>query len=380
MIHDWGLIYILNFATFVPGAPMKAKERVRIAMQNGKADCVPFLPQICVPHAVKALGMDFEATLLEVIRKPQLMNQLTFECVKHYGVDGLRAWMPGAPLEVDKIKGVWHGIDPATGKVIGPVDFEGGGGVVAPETVILQTEEDIDRIPVPTAAEILAGNRLDGIREILREAGDDFFVISAPGLHTVEYLTFQRGKIQAMLDLIDRPDFCHRALEKALAIAIEEARAMAQIGIDAFMIADTFGGVISPAQFKEFCLPYFRRFVQALRGKGPLIYLHICGHSSHLFEAMADTGVDCIEPLDAIAGVSVADAKRRVGRRVALMGGMNTVKLAHGSLREVIADCRRCLREGAAGGGYILASGDMLPTETSPEKVRAMLALAREYK
>jgi len=39
-------------------------------------------------------------------------------------------------------------------------------------------------------------------------------------------------------------------------------------------------------------------------------------------------------------------------------------------------ECRRCIREAAAGGGYILAAGDMLPTETSPEKIHAMVDMA----
>ena len=79
-------------------------------------------------------------------------------------------------------------------------------------------------------------------------------------------------------------------------------------------------------------------------------------------------------------GVSVADAKRRVGGRVALMGGVHNVKLARGTLQDVTDDCRRCLTEGAPGGGYILACGDMLPTETSREKVEAMVAAAHGYR
>ena len=161
------------------------------------------------------------------------------------------------------------------------------------------------------------------------------------------------------------------------------ALALAAVGICAYMIADTFGGVIGPEAFKEFCLPYFRRFVGEVRSRlgerCPLIYLHICGNSTRLFELMAETGVDCIEPLDPLGGVEVADAKRRVGHRVALMGGVNTVKLAHGSVEEVRKDLQRCLTQGAPGGGYVLASGDMLPTETSPEKVSLMLEAAHAY-
>ena len=161
------------------------------------------------------------------------------------------------------------------------------------------------------------------------------------------------------------------------------AFALTEIGIDGLLLGDTFGGVVGPNGFKEFFLPYFQRFVAEMRGRYgarcPIIYLHICGNSTRLLELMADTGVDCIEPLDPLGGVIVKDAKQRVGRRVALMGGVHTVKLAHGTLAEVEQDIQRCLHEGAPGGGYVLACGDMLPTETSREKVEAMLSAARSY-
>ncbi|KKM62796.1 hypothetical protein LCGC14_1518050 [marine sediment metagenome] len=39
----------------------------------------------------------------------------------------------------------------------------------------------------------------------------------------------------------------------------------------------------------------------------------------------------------------------------------------------------RCLSEGAPGGRYILAAGDMLPTETSREKVELMLEMSNTW-
>jgi uroporphyrinogen-III decarboxylase len=358
---------------------MNAKERVRIAMTNGTPDRVPVIPQICTPHAVRRLGLDYEKTILETIRNPELLNELDYQCVRSYGVDGMRAWTLPDPMDVVQVDGKWYGRDPKTGRRLGEVDFQGGGGIVPSEEPVMHTDDDIDRIEVPAVDEILQGGRLDSVRKIIRDAGNDLFVIGAPGYFTVEYITFQRGKALAMMDLLDRPEFCHRMLEKALAVAIQNALALAAVGVDGLYIGDTFGGVISPGQFREFCVPYIRRFVQAVKGKGPLVYLHICGNSTRILELMADTGVDCIEPLDPLGGVSVADAKRRVGGRVALMGGVHTVKLAHGALRDVVDDCRRCLVEGAPRGGYILACGDMLPTETSREKVEAMVNAAKNY-
>jgi uroporphyrinogen-III decarboxylase len=253
--------------------------------------------------------------------------------------------------------------------------------------VINCAEEIAEKIPVRPAEDILKSGKLDSIKAIIKEGGEDLFVIGAPGCFTVEEITFVRGKAQAMMDILDDPDFCHAIMERALAASIQTSLALAAIGIDALYIGDTYGGVISPDHFREFCVPYIKRFVKAIKGlpaagdrrKRPLVYLHICGNSTRILEMMADTGVDCIEPLDPLGGVKVADAKQRVGRRVALMGGVHTVKLAHGTLQEVVADCRRCLEEGAPGGGYILAAGDMLPTETSREKVEAMLNAARNY-
>lgn len=362
---------------------MTGKERVRTAMRNGTPDCVPCIPQICVPHAVLALGLDYESTLLDVIRNPLRMNEISFACARQYGVDGMRAWIPPDPLDVVQDKGIWYGHDPETGKRVGKVDFAGGGGVVAPEEPTLRTSEDIDAIPVPSAEAILRSGKLDGIRSIISAAGDDCFIISCPDSFTPQYLTSVRGKALAMMDLIDQPEFCHRAQEKALQASLQQAFALTEIGIDGLMIGDTFGGIVGPTGFKEFILPYFRRFVGEMRKRygtrRPMIYMHICGNSTGLFELMADTGVDCIEPLDPLGGVIVKDAKNRVGHRVALMGGVHTVKLAHGTLAEVEQDIQRCLQEGAPGGGYVLACGDMLPTETSREKVEAMLSAARSY-
>jgi uroporphyrinogen-III decarboxylase len=45
-------------------------------------------------------------------------------------------------------------------------------------------------------------------------------------------------------------------------------------------------------------------------------------------------------------------------------------------VEEVRQECRRCIREAGKNGGYILAACDMLPTETEPEKVRAMIEIA----
>ena len=62
------------------------------------------------------------------------------------------------------------------------------------------------------------------------------------------------------------------------------------------------------------------------------------------------------------------------------MGGVNTVTLINGSPEDVYKESVKCCHDGAAGGGYILAAGDMVPDFAPEESVLAMIKAAKEYK
>jgi len=354
------------------------KERMRMAMSGGVPDRVPTMPQICHPHAIRMLELPFRETILEVLRNPPLMNRLVLRCARLYGVDGLRAFLPRETTRLEEDGPNAYSVD-EDGRRTGRVDFRGGGGITPFEECLIRDDADLERLQVPDAETLADSPAVASVRETVREAGDDLFVASAPGNFTIEGVAFHRGKQQTMHDLIESPDFAHRIIDKLTDMAIQRALALCRAGVDALYLGETFGGVVGPRHFQEFCVPYIARLVDAVQPCDVLTYLHICGNSTLILEMMADTGIDCIEPLDPLGGVDIADAKRRVGDRVALMGGVNTVALARGTLDEVVSDCRRCLRDGAPGGGYILACGDMLPTETPPDRVRAMLDAATRF-
>ena len=231
--------------------------------------------------------------------------------------------------------------------------------------------------PVP-ADDLVHTEAFRPIRRNIEAFGNDMFVVGVPGQFTVETLSYIQGMEQTLMDIVERPDFIKKITERKLEVSIESAKAMAQLGVEALYIGETFGQFMSPEQFKVFCLPYFQRFVDVLKSSGILIYLHMCGRVEHLFELAAETGVHCFEPIDEVAGTRIREAKDILGSRMALMGGVNTVVLSSGTVGEVRRECTRCIREAGENGGYILAACDMLPTETSEEKVAAMVAVARE--
>ena len=356
---------------------MNAKERARIAMSGGIPDRVPVIPQICPPHAVRAAGLPFKETIIDLLLHPRKYDLLVAECALNYGVDGVRVWMARPARTIEWDGEYAYEVDSQSGERIGTVDFMGGGGVVRLRAKQRQlTDEDIEAIDVVPAEQLLADEALVPTRRAIEQYGDNLFIIGCPGAFTVEHLYFSQGMEAALMDIEDRPDFIKRLSDRLTEEAIQKGIALAKAGVDAIYVGETFGQFLSPAKFAELCVPYFRRFVEAVRPHGPLIYMHMCGQVMHLLDLVVETGADCFEPLDVVAGMRMAEVKERIGGRMALMGGVNTVSLSRGSLQQVKDDCTRCIREAGEGGGYILAACDMLPTETSGEKVRAMVECA----
>ena len=188
-----------------------------------------------------------------------------------------------------------------------------------------------------------------------------------------------RGRAQALIDLYDRPQFVSAVMDLLADTMIQIGEKLLSTGIDAFYIGDpsSSASLISPRHFERFCFPGYRKFCRHFAETDILMYLHICGNSNPLLEMMADTGAHCVEPLDPLGGVSVADAKRRIGSQVALMGGVNTLTLSRSTPEEVRREAIQKCREGGPTG-YILAAGDMVPPNTSLENLRAMVEVATQ--
>jgi uroporphyrinogen decarboxylase len=135
--------------------------------------------------------------------------------------------------------------------------------------------------------------------------------------------------------------------------------------------------VISPRQFAEFGQPYLKRLVDFIHGRGRAVTLHICGKTALIWEAMADTGADCLS-LDNAADLE--DAKVKIGHRVRLMGNVPPSEIMlQGTPAQVRNAVRACIRKAHNNPkGLIVASGCSLPVETPFTNIDAMLDAVRE--
>jgi uroporphyrinogen-III decarboxylase len=359
---------------------LTSRELMRRAMRRQPAPRIPTMPQICHDTPVRIFsaedGVDWLEGMKRCIEDPALIYDYVIRLVETVDCDGLRLFVKPEPMSIHRSGDDLLVLDPETGRRIGRIDTMGGGGFV-PDTPPPPVEDLED---VAERLEAMVQEFTDEKMELLRQARDrvpNRFVAGAPGGITMNTYTAFRGRAQAMMDFYDRPDFVSAVMDMQAEAVIQRAEKLLKTGIDVFYIGDpaASGSLISPKHFDQFCLPAYRKFCRHFQDEEILIYIHICGNSDPILEMMADTGADVVEPLDPLGGVSVADAKRRIGGRVALMGGVNTLTLAHGTPEEVRAEAIQKCREGGPYG-YILAAGDMVPPETPLENLQAMVDVA----
>ncbi len=190
---------------------------------------------------------------------------------------------------------------------------------------------------------------------------------------------FARIKAMALND----PDTLHRLLSVNTDAVIAYLAAQRAAGAQALQVFDTWGGVLSPAMYREFSLPYLQRIARELdRGQGaeraPLI-LFGKGTAAYL-EDLATSGADGVG-VDWL--VELGEAARRTRGKVALQGNLDPATL-YGSPDAIRREVRRALdsyRDGNGGSreGHVFNLGHGMSPDMNPDHVAVLVDEVHAY-
>ncbi len=245
----------------------------------------------------------------------------------------------------------------------------------------LRSASDVARLAVPdmgtelryvTDAVRLIRRELDGAVPLIGFSGSPWtlacYMVEGGG--SKEY-----ARIKAMA--LNEPALLHRVLSVVTDAVIAYLGAQREAGAQALQVFDTWGGVLSPAMYREFSLPYLTRIARELaRGEGaqrtPLI-LFGKGNGVHL-EALAASGAEAV---GVDWTVELADAARRTGGRVALQGNLDPATL-YGAPEAITREATRVLDSYAEGNGgsregHVFNLGHGMSPDMDPEHVRVLV-------
>ncbi|OQC14857.1 MAG: methylcobalamin:coenzyme M methyltransferase [Firmicutes bacterium ADurb.Bin080] len=131
--------------------------------------------------------------------------------------------------------------------------------------------------------------------------------------------------------------------------------------------------MVSVDMFREFFLPYFKKFIDQAHSFGIKCCLHSCGSIDRYIPDLINAGVDILHPIQAKAkNMGAEHLKTTYGDSLVFMGGLDAQDiLPFGSPDEVRTEVKR-LRD-IFGNNFILSpSHEAILSNIPPENLRAM--------
>ncbi len=173
--------------------------------------------------------------------------------------------------------------------------------------------------------------------------------------------------------IYNNPKLAHIILDKLALTVAGYLSAKIEAGADAVQIFDTWGGVLSQKDFREFSLNYIEKIIANIkRDDQPVIVFAKGVHHSlkEIVKAGADVvGVDWTMELN--------KARSKIGDKAALQGNMDPAMLF--ADYEVMKDeVKRILNSFGYGSGHIFNLGHGILPTTDPDKAKAFVNYVKE--
>jgi len=130
--------------------------------------------------------------------------------------------------------------------------------------------------------------------------------------------------------------------------------------------------LLMPDFYKSVAMPAMREVVDLVHSKGALAEYHICGRTIPILESMADTGADA---LSIEQSVDMAEAKKMVGDKVAMVGNVPPLLMVDGTPEQIIEATRESLDKGT--DAVMLGCGT--PPLSKPENLKLMVQATTDY-
>lgn len=235
---------------------------------------------------------------------------------------------------------------------------------------------DVQKLPVPDPEQEL-GYVMNAVRTIRKNLQGEVPLIGFSGSPWTLATYMVEGGSSKTFTKIKKimytdPAILHKLLEKLADSVTLYLNAQIGAGAQAVMIFDTWGGVLTGSDYSEFSLHYMHKIVDGLQrendGRRVPVTLFTKGGGQWL-EAMASTGCDALG-LD--WSTDIADARRRVGDKVALQGNMDPSVLYAPSSR-IEQEVATILSSFGPGCGHVFNLGHGIHQDVQPEHAGAFV-------
>ncbi|NQU41850.1 hypothetical protein HQ520_01095 [bacterium] len=180
----------------------------------------------------------------------------------------------------------------------------------------------------------------------------------------------------------DDPGLISEFLDAATERNIAECHAVADLTLSPAVL--TYGDIAykgrllhSPQYLRDEFFPRLTRLNDAWHEHGFKCLFHSDGYLMEVMDDLLDAGIDGLNPIETVAGMSVKETREKCGPGIFLAGGIDMSQLlSNGTPDEVREVCRQAIRDAAPG--YFMGSTTESDNSCKLENLIAMHEVALE--
>jgi uroporphyrinogen decarboxylase len=244
---------------------------------------------------------------------------------------------------------------------------------------LIWDRESFERYPWPTPEQV-SYYALEQAARLMPEGMEALASIGGP----CEWLMWICGYEPLSYMIAEDPELVHEVMGRIREQMLAMFRVMVTMDrVGAAWISDDMGyktgTFLSPAHMREFVFPTQKALAEVVHAAGLPVLLHSCGDLHLVMDDLIDyVGIDAKHSYEDVI-TPVAEAKRRWGNRIGIIGGVDVDMLTRGTAEEVRRYTLRVLEECAPNGGYLLGSGNSVANYIPVGNYLAMLDAWREW-
>ncbi len=342
-------------------------ERLKKAIHHEEPDRLP-LAEALVAYEIQSLFLGRK------VSDSDLQSQVEFWTKAGYDFIPLTVGMmsPGEITKESSIFGVVQKVlkkDKDTEEVI-PWDIEESG--------VISNLEEYERFPWDEAAK-LNFNKFYEVQSFLPKG---MKIIACSGkIFTLAWMLM--GFQNFCLSLYLQEELLRKVFQRIGEIQLQGVNKLIEIpNIGGLWVVDDLsygsGPMIDPKFLRKYVFPWYEELASICKKQGLLLIFHSDGNIWPILEDLISIGFEAIHPIDPTC-MDINEVKKRVGKKVGIIGNIDTDLLANGTPEEVRELTKKRVQEIAPGGGYALGSGNSVPNWVRFENYQAMRDTAIRY-
>ena len=215
-----------------------------------------------------------------------------------------------------------------------------------------------------------------GYRTARRQAAENKRFFCWSGINVFEQMHPMCGHEYMLMGMATDPDWVKDMVDTYSRLTIELLEILfAEEGVpDGIWFYEDMGykqhPFMSPRMYREIIQPgHQRTFSWAHRRNLPVI-IHSCGFVEPLVPGLLEAGMDCLQVIEAKAGMDVVKLYRDFGERLSFMGGIDVRCLYNNDKREIDRELESKIPIVKGHYGYVLHSDHSIPNNVHHDVYR----------